>query len=134
MDASYALVRVFVWAVPTLGFIGTVLGLGAAVGGFSESLDTAASLESLKASIGTVTGGLGVAFDTTLLALVLSIVIMFPASAVQRMEEGLIGAVDDYCAECLLPRLREDPSDGEIAMRAIAQRLEKVLAAAEEAG
>ena len=41
VDASYALVRVFVWAVPTLGFIGTVLGLGAAVGGFSESLEAA---------------------------------------------------------------------------------------------
>ena len=124
VDASYALVRVFVWAVPTLGFIGTVLGLGAAVGGFSESLEAAASLEGLKASIGTVTGGLGVAFDTTLLALVLSIVIMFPASIVQRMEEGLVGAVDDYCAERLVPRLREaDGADDAEAIAALAKRL-----------
>lgn len=124
VDASYALVRVFVWAVPTLGFIGTVLGLGAAVGGFSESLEAAASLEGLKASIGTVTGGLGVAFDTTLLALVLSIVIMFPASIVQRMEEGLVGAVDDYCAEWLVPRLREaDGADDAEAIAALAKRL-----------
>lgn len=124
VDASYALVRVFVWAVPTLGFIGTVLGLGAAVGGFSESLDAAASLEGLKSSIGSVTGGLGVAFDTTLLALVLSIVIMFPASIVQRMEEGLVGAVDDYCAEWLVPRLREaDVAEDSEAIAALAKRL-----------
>ena len=122
VDASYALVRVFVWAVPTLGFIGTVLGLGAAVGGFSESLEAAASLEGLKTSIGSVTGGLGVAFDTTLLALVLSIVIMFPASIVQRMEEGLVGAVDDYCAEWLVPRLRENGAD-DAAIAALATKL-----------
>lgn len=124
VDASYALVRVFVWAVPTLGFIGTVLGLGAAVGGFSETLETAASLDGLKSSIGSVTGGLGIAFDTTLLALVLSIVIMFPASIVQRMEEGLVGAVDDYCAEWLVPRLREaGGGDDEEAIAALARKL-----------
>ena len=123
VDASYALVRVFVWAVPTLGFIGTVLGLGAAVGGFSESLDAAASLEGLKSSIGSVTGGLGVAFDTTLLALVLSVVIMFPASAVQRLEEGLVSAVDDYCAEWLVPRLRERAAGGDATIAELARRL-----------
>lgn len=127
VDASYALVRVFVWAVPTLGFIGTVLGLGTAVGGFSESLEAAASLEGLKSSIGSVTGGLGVAFDTTLLALVLSIVIMFPASAVQRREEGLVGAVDDYCAEWLVPRLREAPGRDDYAVAVLAERIAERL-------
>ena len=56
VDASYGLVRVFVWAVPTLGFIGTVIGIGAAVGGFSDTLEAASSLESMKESIGSVTG------------------------------------------------------------------------------
>ncbi|MGB0621986.1 MAG: MotA/TolQ/ExbB proton channel family protein [Myxococcota bacterium] len=132
VDASYALVRVFVWAVPTLGFIGTVLGLGAAVGGFSESLEAAASLDGLKTSIGSVTGGLGVAFDTTLLALVLSIVIMFPASLVQRMEEGLVSAVDDYCAEWLVPRLREAAETDDDAVRALARRLLAHVASADD--
>ena len=111
VDASYALVRVFVWAVPTLGFIGTVIGIGTAVGGFSETLDAASSLEGMKESIGAVTGGLGVAFDTTLLALVMSILIMFPASAVQRVEENLLGEVDDYCADLLVSRLVDDPTE-----------------------
>jgi biopolymer transport protein ExbB/TolQ len=103
-------VRVFVWAVPTLGFIGTVIGIGAAVGGFSDTLEAASSIEGMKASIGSVTGGLGVAFDTTLLALVMSILIMFPANAVQRIEEGLLSAIDDYCAEHLVQKLEDEAS------------------------
>jgi biopolymer transport protein ExbB/TolQ len=105
VDASYGLVRVFVWAVPTLGFIGTVIGIGAAVAGFSETLEAASSLDGMKESIGLVTGGLGVAFDTTLLALVMSILIMFPTSAMQRIEEAFLSDVDEYCAEILIPAL-----------------------------
>ena len=108
VDASYGLVRVFVWAVPTLGFIGTVIGIGAAVAGFSETLEAASSLDGMKESIGLVTGGLGVAFDTTLLALVMSILIMFPISAVQRIEEAFLSDVDDYCAEILIPALLDE--------------------------
>jgi biopolymer transport protein ExbB/TolQ len=133
VDASYALVRVFVWAVPTLGFIGTVIGIGSAVGGFSETLEAASSLEGMKESIGTVTGGLGVAFDTTLLALVMSILIMFPASAVQRIEEGFLGEVEDYCAEHLVRLLRdetlEEPADSMI--EALAEKLVVAMRAQE---
>lgn len=127
VDASYALVRVFVWAVPTLGFIGTVIGIGAAVGGFSETLEAASSLETMKESIGSVTGGLGVAFDTTLLALVMSILIMFPASAVQRIEESFLAEAEDYCAEQLVRRLRDDAAFArqadDAAIEALARRL-----------
>jgi biopolymer transport protein ExbB/TolQ len=125
VDASYGLVRVFVWAVPTLGFIGTVIGIGAAVAGFSETLEAASSLDGMKESIGLVTGGLGVAFDTTLLALVMSILIMFPASAVQRIEESFIGDVDDYCALHLIPKLRDEATAeaDEMAIAALARRL-----------
>lgn len=125
VDASYGLVRVFVWAVPTLGFIGTVIGIGAAVAGFSDTLEAASSLEGMKESIGLVTGGLGVAFDTTLLALVMSILIMFPASAVQRIEETFLGEVDDYCAENLIPKLRDESTAAadDAAIAALASRL-----------
>ena len=111
VDASYSLVRVFVWAIPTLGFIGTVLGIGGAVGGFSEALDAAASIEGMRESIGSVTSGLGVAFDTTLVALVMSILIMFPANAVQRMEEDLLTRVDDYCTQRLVQRLEDERAE-----------------------
>jgi biopolymer transport protein ExbB/TolQ len=129
VDASYALVRVFVWAVPTLGFIGTVIGIGSAVGGFSDTLEAASSLEGMKESIGSVTGGLGVAFDTTLLALVMSILIMFPASAVQRIEEGFLGEVEDYCSENLVRRLRDETNTGgeDAAVEALARKLIEMM-------
>jgi biopolymer transport protein ExbB/TolQ len=109
IDASYGLIRVFIWAVPTLGFIGTVIGIGAAVAGFSTTLETASSIDGMRDSIESVTGGLGVAFDTTLLALVMSILIMFPSSALQRLEESFLGEVDDYCAEHVVRRLADEP-------------------------
>jgi hypothetical protein len=63
----------------------------------------------MRDSIESVTGGLGVAFDTTLLALVMSILIMFPSSALQRLEESFLGEVDDYCAEHVVRRLADEP-------------------------
>jgi len=80
-----------------------------------------------------VTGGLGVAFDTTLLALVMSILIMFPASAVQRIEEGFLGEVEDYCAEHLVRRLRDETDDGpdDAAVEALARRLIEMMRTSE---
>jgi len=131
VDASYSLVRVFVWVVPTLGFIGTVIGIGSAVGGFSETLEAASSLDAMKESIGSVTSGLGVAFDTTLLALVMSILIMFPANAVQRVEEGLLGAVDEYCSDHLVQRLEDEERDeaSGALIEALAERLVAAMGA-----
>jgi len=100
-----------------------VIGIGSAVGGFSETLEAAASLDAMKESIGSVTAGLGVAFDTTLQALVMSILIMFPANAVQRMEEELVAAVDDYCAERLVLRLEDEAGPGEELVETLARRI-----------
>jgi biopolymer transport protein ExbB/TolQ len=111
VDASYTLVRTFIWAIPILGFIGTVLGIGAAVSGFSESVAAAADLNLMKQSIGSVTTGLGVAFDTTLLALVMSILVMFPASWLQKTERSVLTRVDDYCEEHLIRRLVQAGGD-----------------------
>ena len=119
--------------VPTLGFIGTVIGIGAAVAGFSETLEAASSLDGMKESIGLVTGGLGVAFDTTLLALVMSILIMFPASAAQRIEEAFLSDVDDYCSEFLVPRLLDAPpaEADDAVVAALANRLVASMRSAE---
>jgi len=105
VDSSYSLLRVFVWSIPILGFIGTVLGIGASVSGFSNSVASAADLDVMKNSIGSVTTGLGVAFDTTLLALVMSIIVMFPMSWLQKTEEDYLARSDDYCDEHLIYRL-----------------------------
>lgn len=108
VSSSYALVKVFVWAIPILGFIGTVQGIGQAVGAFSATMSAAGDMSALKDSFGAVTSGLGTAFDTTLLALVLSIFIMFPMSSMQKSEQGLLNWVDEYCNENLLKRIKEE--------------------------
>ena len=132
VESSYTMLRVFIWAIPILGFIGTVIGIGAAVGGFSESVAAAADVEVMKNSIGSVTTGLGVAFDTTLLALVVSIFIMFPTSSLQKAEEDYLARVDDYCDEHLVRRLddggRGQGADDEFIDKA-ADRLARALLA-----
>ncbi len=107
INSSYALLKVFLWAIPILGFIGTVLGISNAVAGFSGSLEGAADIAVLKESLGNVTSGLAVAFDTTLVALVLSVIISFPSSSMQKAEEDLLSWVDAYCNENLLKRLND---------------------------
>ena len=127
VDSSYTLLKVFIWAIPILGFIGTVIGISAAVGGFSGSLDQAQDIAVLKESLNGVTGGLATAFDTTLIALVMSMLVMFPTSSMQKAEEDLLNWVDEYCNENLLKRLDDraagrpaaTPSSNEGIARAI---------------
>lgn len=103
-DSSYAIARVLMWAIPILGFIGTVQGLGQAVAGFGV-LGGSADVNAIKGAIGQVTVGLGVAFDTTLLALVLTTLLMFPLTSFQRREENLFGEIDNYLDDVLFARL-----------------------------
>jgi hypothetical protein len=102
---SYSLVKVFIWAIPILGFIGTVLGLSSAIGNFQGVMGGATDIDSLMGSLGGVTAGLGTSFDTTLLGLIYSIILSFPLSALQKSEEDNLNNVDAYCNETLLPRL-----------------------------
>ncbi|HMO50013.1 MAG TPA: MotA/TolQ/ExbB proton channel family protein [Kiritimatiellia bacterium] len=103
-DSSYSLCRVLIWAIPILGFIGTVMGLAVAVSGFGV-LGGSAEIGAIKEAIGQVTLGLGVAFDTTLLALFLTVLLMFPLSFIQRNEEGLFVELDNYLDDMFLARL-----------------------------
>lgn len=104
-SGSYSLLKVFLWAIPILGFIGTVQGLSTAVAALSMG-DTG-NPESLKASIDSLTGGLGVAFDTTLLGLILSMFMSFPMAAVQKEEDETLTIIDAFCTEKLLPKLND---------------------------
>lgn len=104
-DSSYALARTLIWAIPILGFIGTVQGLGKAVSGFADFLAGSAELSQIKGAIAEVTIGLGVAFDTTFLALILVTLLMFPLSAIQRREENLFVEIDIFLDEVLISRL-----------------------------
>lgn len=91
---SYALPRILVWAIPILGFLGTVIGIGAAVGQFDSFLSNAEDIDKLRDGLAQVTGGLGTAFDTTFLALTISLIVMLPLAAVERLEQRLLTRID----------------------------------------
>ena len=95
LAGSYAPLTTICWAIPIVGFLGTVMGITIAVANISP--------EQLEGSLGSVTGGLAVAFDTTALALALSLVLGFGTLFVRRAEERLLGRLDDLCDELLVP-------------------------------
>jgi biopolymer transport protein ExbB/TolQ len=104
VNSSYSTLRVFIWAIPIVGFIGTVIGIGDAISGFAELNDPNQLQEQLRP----ITSGLAGAFETTLIALLFSIVLMFPTSWCQKIELRLLNRLDDFCNEQLLHRLRVD--------------------------
>lgn len=84
---SYALVRTVTWAVPILGFLGTVVGITMAIANIEFS--------QLKDSMGDVVAGLSVSFDTTALALTLSMLMVFASFLVERMEMKILNEIED---------------------------------------
>ena len=107
VDSSYTMFHVFIWAIPILGFLGTVIGVSSAVGGFTDTLSSSSDMESLKVGLKSITGGLGTSFDTTLVALAMAMILTFPVSALQKREGDVIGEVDEYTNEYLLRRLED---------------------------
>ena len=96
LSATMATVHYLAWAIPAIGFVGTVRGLGGAFGAEAPTLEafTAQAKDQLK-----------IAFDCTLIALVLSLGLMFLLHLVQRAEETLVVDAQEYCQEHLLLRL-----------------------------
>jgi len=95
LSDSYALIRTITWAIPILGFLGTVIGITMAIANVTpEQLDT---------SLNEVTGGLAVAFDTTALSLSLSMVLVFCTFVVERTEQRILSEVEDFGVRELAP-------------------------------
>jgi biopolymer transport protein ExbB/TolQ len=92
---SYGLVRFIVWAIPIMGFLGTVIGITVAIANLSPT-----EME----NIGSVVAGLGTAFDTTATALTLAMVLMFLQFTVDRAEQRLLARVDDAAWRSLTGR------------------------------
>jgi biopolymer transport protein ExbB/TolQ len=107
MESSYNISKAFIWAIPILGFIGTVLGIGSAVGGFSKFTQAALEIDQIKTALDVITSGLSVAFDTTLVGLVCSLILMLPSTALQKSEENFLTAVENYCIDNLLNKLEK---------------------------
>ena len=99
IDLRYNMVRYVVWVIPTLGFIGTVVGISLALA-YAGSVDL--QDPTLLAEL---TKRLAVAFNTTLLALVMSAVLVLIQHVVQAREEGVLNEVGQYCLDNLINRL-----------------------------
>lgn len=88
-ETSFLPVSTLIWAVPVLGFIGTVLGLARAVGNFGTLLNSGSS-GGFEAVLPQITGGLATSFETTLIALVLALILQILSSAVNHAEARFI--------------------------------------------
>lgn len=106
-ESSYRLINGFIWAIPVLGFIGTVLGLSSAIGGFGDTLAVAGEdISALKDSLGGITGGLSTAFETTLIALVAALIIQVWMTFTQQKEALFLDECSDYCHAHVVSKLR----------------------------
>jgi len=96
-DAENSMIRYLIWAVPSIGFIGTVRGIG-------EALSLAD--KALAGDIAGMTNSLGVAFNSTLVALLISVFLMFIFHQLQRLQDGQIVDIQSYCDQYLLARIK----------------------------
>ncbi len=94
-EESYLIPRFISWAVPILGFIGTVLGISLAADGIRNIVGSQAGLSGLSSDLGAAIAPLGIAFDTTLIALSLSVVLTLIQTLVQRAEESALVEMED---------------------------------------
>ena len=106
---SYSLLRIIHWAMPMLGFLGTVLGISQTLG----QLDTELLATQQQDAMNQLTAGLYVAFDTTAIALMLTVTSMFIQFAVSRIELNLLNRIDSDIADSLIAFLAVDPFDAQ---------------------
>ena len=110
-DSSYTVLRGFIWAIPILGFIGTVWGLSLAMGSFGSVLEEAGQMEELRGALKEVVAGLSVAFETTLQGLVAALVVHLLMTRTRRREERFLDDCKEYCQKNVVGRLRLIESD-----------------------
>lgn len=109
MDAAkqqdgYSLVRIVIWATPMLGFLGTVMGITQALGDLSANAELLAT--SIDTAIQGLLAGLYVAFDTTALALTLSMMLMFIQFIIDRAETQFLSEVDSRTTSEMVGRFQ----------------------------
>jgi len=96
LESELSMIRYIAWAIPSVGFIGTVRGIGEALGQAHKAIE---------GDIFGVTKSLGVAFNSTLIALIISIVLMFLLYQLQQVQEGYVLDAEAYCEEKLTRHL-----------------------------
>jgi biopolymer transport protein ExbB/TolQ len=97
LESELSIIRYIAWAIPSVGFIGTVRGIGDALGQAHRAVE---------GDITGVTASLGVAFNSTFIALVISIVLMFFIHQLQLMQERLVLDSERYVDRWMIRRLK----------------------------
>lgn len=81
LQLDLTFIKYISWAIPSIGFIGTVRGIGEALSKANEAID---------GNITGMTSSLGVAFNSTFVALVLSILLMLFITRIEYKQDTLI--------------------------------------------
>ncbi len=105
MDLRYSMTKYVVWAIPTFGFIGTVVGIAQALG--SLNIDDLTG-EKKSAAFKVLTSNLGLAFDTTIISLALSAILVFILHVVQKGEEESVNKAGQYVLRNLINRINPE--------------------------
>ncbi|MDO5552304.1 MAG: MotA/TolQ/ExbB proton channel family protein [Planctomycetia bacterium] len=119
-DAEYGMVRMFIWAIPILGFLGTVIGITMALGNLDlTELETTGKL---------LAAGLQVAFDTTALALSLVFLLYFSLFFVRGQEAKYFADVDRMADHELKGRFASgQQKDADVATETVRQAMQSVI-------
>lgn len=96
-DAENTMIRYLIWAIPSIGFIGTVRGIGQALSMADQAL---------AGDISGMTNSLGVAFNSTLVSLLISVFLMFFFHQLQRLQDEQRLDTQEYCEKYLLNKIR----------------------------
>lgn len=102
LETELTIVRYIAWAIPSIGFLGTVRGIGQALG---------QAYQAVSGDIVGVTVSLGVAFNSTFVALVVSILLMFLLHQLQLLQDRLVLDTQNYCNQNLVKYLQVPEQD-----------------------
>jgi biopolymer transport protein ExbB/TolQ len=99
LESELSMIRYISWAIPSIGFIGTVRGIGEAL---------AQADRAVEGDIAGVTQSLGVAFNSTFIALLISIFLMFLVYQLQLLQERLVFDSEIYANDKLIRHMKAD--------------------------
>lgn len=100
VDLRYNMLRYLTWLIPSLGFIGTVIGIGRALSYAGDPVNAQSAT-----LLNEVTRRLSISFDGTFLALVLAALLVFLTNLAQSREEHALNLAGQYCLDNLINRL-----------------------------
>ena len=98
LEAGNNMIRYFIWAIPSIGFVGTVRGIGAALGKAEQAV---------SGDISGMVDKLGLAFNSTLVSLLLSILLMFLLHMLNNRQDQLVMTTQQTCETHLLTHLHD---------------------------